>query len=328
MRATAVLQARAAMRDYFKTDPGAMASIAMAEVATLRLEPEQTDANWAEVTKDTDYSRVDEEAYILPRAYKARNLITSHLDMATPYWVSEEMSNLALHAAASRESGPVTIEDFPTSHGFVWFDVPVMFTLEDPDGRTETLAVKIFTWRQGVNVLGQPGVALTYWSSTHQAVDTLGKYLSESAQNPFRKAGPFVVAQQGFLTFGTEQDRPTWWEQFAATFVFLLGMEIVGKRQEKAHPKVVADMKRHRAKVSPVMVVTLRKIKADPNKIGRGTSPNVRVLVGALTGGFWRRQHYGKGGELMKKILILPYMRGPEDAPLVWHHDVIYKWSR
>lgn len=324
-----VLHAKVRLKDYFGSDMGAMLCVAMAEVATLRLSPERTDGNWAKavegVSYDSEdiYNGVDDE-----RARKVRDTLVRHIDFATPFWVSEEMANLTMHAASSRESGVVTIEDFPTQHGFVWFDKPLVLSLQDPDGETETLSIKIFMWRLGTNVLGQPGMSLTYWSQTGQHIDTLGQYLRATGQRPFLKAGPYVVAQQGFLAFGTEQENPTWWEQFAATFVHLIDQEIPNLSEAKPDKKMTRLINRSKINLNPVIVVTLRHQKADPTRTGMGTSPGVRVLVGATTGGFWRMQPYGPGKTLRKKIWVMPFFRGPEDAPIVWRHDVIYAWRR
>jgi hypothetical protein len=322
-----VLHGKIRLKEFYTTDAGAMLCLAMADVATLRLDPHRVDRTWQQVIDRADPENTDPD-HDLKIAAGFRDNFVRHIDFATPFWVSEQMANLTMHAASSRESGIVSIEDFPTQHGFVWFDKPLVLELLDPDGKTETLSIKIFTWRLGTNVYGQPGMALTYWSQTGQHIDTLGQYLRATGQRPFVKAGPYVVAQQGFLTFGTEQENPTWWEQFAATFVHLIDQEIPNLSEAKPDKKMTRLVNRSKINLNPVIVVTLRHQKADPTRIGTGTSPGVRVLVGATTGGFWRSQPCGPGGTQRKKIWIMPFWRGAEDAPIVWRHDVIYRWAR
>lgn len=327
MGAMDVLHSKVRMKQFFSTDLGAGLSLAMSEVAFLRLDPDQCDKHWSYEWTGADFKH-DNRDTDLQAAYKVRDRLVRHIEFATPYWVSEEMANLTMHAASSRESGPVTIEDFPVQNGFVFFDKPLMLELLDPDGGTETLSIKIFTWQLSVNLLGQTGMALTYWSQTGQHADKLGELLRSTGQRPFTDAGPYVVAQQGFLTFGTEQDRPTWWAQFAATFAALIDQEIPIISEQKVEKKMTRLIRRANINANTVLVVTLRHKKANPEAIGTGASPGVRVLVGAATGGFWTTVWYGPGKTLRKKVWVMPFWRGPEDGPIVWRTDVIYRWAR
>jgi len=321
------LYAKVRLKEYFQSDQGALLTLAMAEVAFLRLPPEHCDKHWSYEFVGVDFSH-DHPQIDLEMAYKTRNRLTRHIDFATPYWVSEEMAYLTMHAASSRESAPVTIEDFPVQHGFVFFDKPLVLELLDPDGRAETLSIKIFTWQLSTNILGQSGMALTYWSQAGQHVDRLGQHLQRTGQQPFRYVGPYIVAQQGFLPFGAEQERPTWWQQFAATFATLIDQEIPVIREEPVDKKMGRIVRRAQVQANTVLVVTLRHKKADPLGVGTGVSPGVRVLVGGATGGFWRRVWYGPGKTASKKIWIMPFWRGDESLPIRWRTDVIYRWSR
>lgn len=327
MSAMDALHAKVRMKQYFSTDLGAGLTLAMSEVAFLRLPPDQCDHHWSYEWTGADFTHDDPDAD-LQAGQKTRDRLLRHIEIATPYWVSEEMAHLTMHAASSRESGVVSIEDFPVQHGFVFFDKPLVLELLDPDGGTETLSIKVFTWQIGTNLLGQPGMALTYWSQTGQRADKLGENLLSTGQRPFNDAGPYIVAQQGFLPFGTEQERPTWWAQFAATFAALIDQEIPVISEERVDKKMNRLVRRANINANTVLIVTLRHKKANPESTGTGTSPGVRVLVGATTGGFWTTVWHGPGKTLKKKVWVMPFWRGPEDAPIVWRTDIIYRWSR
>ena len=44
---------------------------------------------------------------------------------------------------------------------------------------------------------------------------------------------------------------------------------------------------------------------------------SMRWMVGLETGGFWRKQPVGPGRSERKLTWINPYMKGPDDKPLV-----------
>jgi hypothetical protein len=322
-----VLHAKIRLKEYFGSDEAALLAIAMAEVAVLRLPPEHTDRNWADLIKGVSFDAKD-PAQDMPSAYKARDFLVRHIDFAVPYWVSEEMAMMTMHAANSRGSGIVSLEDFPTQQGFVWFEQPLLLELQDPDGETETLSIKIFTWRQGTNVLGEPGMSLTYWSQPGQHSDTLGQLLQTSGQRPFMKAGPYIVAQQGFLPFGVEQEHPMWWQQFAATFGHLIEQKVAVTRIAPPDKKMARLVRRANINANTVSVVTLRHVSDRPVHTGTGRTLSVRFLRGGRTGGWWQTVRYGPGRIYEKKIWQMPYMVGPEGAPIVWRTDVIYRWTR
>lgn len=87
--------------------------------------------------------------------------------------------------------------------------------------------------------------------------------------------------------------------------------------------------RRGRRRVAMTRVVKLRKARTlhrpsghEDDEDGRRTYSH-RWIVGGATGGFWRQQAHGPKMSQRRPVWISPYIKGPEDAPLLVKDTVI-----
>lgn len=322
------LRLRQDLRDFYARDLGVGMANAIAEASLRRLPPELCNRAHEKTVADgnTVMRRPDYET--TPEYRAAARLRTTSLDVAGLYWVSRDMARLTMHAASSRASGRLSIEDMPTQHGFLMFEEDMLLDVLDTDGKPSTLAIAAMTWSLGTSRTGAAGAELTYYSRVTQTLDSFGKVHGQQAY--MRSAGPLIAAEAGFLPFGTEQETPLWWQQFAATLWHLMDQEIVGVSKERPAKKQEKAMRKRKVLANTVNVVTLRRARVETNRDAEPTGRHlsVRYIRGQSTGGYWQTVHYGPGRSETKKVWIMPHWVGRDDAPIVFRTATIYRWAR
>lgn len=163
-------------------------------------------------------------------------------------------------------------------------------------------------------------------AEAHQWLRQRGARYQQSPPTPEVWQGLVSAAQARYdqrlaaATKTERTDRYGYWQPYLAAFVLLLTQQITATAAEP----VSADEARLASKVGPrrpstVTVVDIRSTghtsgDTPDESTGHRRAPlDHRHLVGA----HWKWQPYGPNRSLRRRILITPYVRGPEDKPLV-----------
>lgn len=258
--------------------------------------------------------------------------LAKRLAFSATYWTDRDMVDLVAHAATSRPLSPITIEDAPTQHGFVLFDMPAYIYFAEESGEYTILNIKAFMWNQSVSMSGEPGFQVVFWSDPHDRQDSLNGVLRANKVDPFASTGGLAVAQVAFIPFRRDFYDHLWWSAFASTFWHLLAQPVVVTTPTEPDRQTRKVLQRSQVQANTVSIITLRRMKqalpdgAEP-VVRSGSTLKVRFLVGEKTGGFWRNHWYPSLG-MHKPIFVMPYMKGPDGAPFVWRNEKIYAWRR
>lgn len=304
--------------EFYKTPSGNGYAAGLGEIARGRVPGEFLPAILAET--EGDGSRI-------------ASTMAKRLEFAATYWTDRDMVDLVTHAASSRPLDAITIEDAPTQHGFVLFDRPAYIRFAEDTGEFTTLNIKAMLWDQTVNVNGNPGFQVTLWSDPRDREDSLNEILKANKVDPFAGSGNLVVAHVGFIPFRTTFYDHLWWLAFAATFWHLVTQpSTTASTVVEPDRQVKKQFERAEILANTVAIITLRRTTAQPKETVGPTAPSgrtqmVRTMVGEKTGGFWRNQYY-PSLDLRKPLWIMPFVRGPEDAPWSFKKEKIYAWRR
>lgn len=276
----------------------------------------------------------------------------SRLNIAPTYRVEAEMCDLVKFASRSMKRESLRFEDLPTATGFAWMERP--FELVDVNGRT--LYVKAFAWGLQRIVWGSDkttpvkdehlGIWLSLYDDTaDQRSEVWSMHRRMKERGIFSPRLSYIHGEP--WTFGTAFDRlqataeemeekglspeaadsAIEWRRWIGAFFALVQQKV--PRLETHHSDRGQARRLLRAKMelpAEVIVVTLRKTKYD--RSGDGEPSDVpwthRWWVGAATGGHWHTYHTKDGP---KQRWVLPYVKGPEDRPLVVK-DAVLNWRR
>lgn len=231
---------------------------------------------------------------------------------AEPCWVEPDMLTLVEHAAGSFQPEPLIPPDLITPIGFVYLPRPLYL----PDIRGRRVSVRAFAWSPievsfGNDGTEHGGIALVLFSEWSDADDyhhgprpDRGTGLQLLHATPWVFDQPYPAAGSGI----TEVARiiQCFWRissQTLATRVVSHGTSPFRRRLERA-----------RFPEHYVTVIHLRRPAYHP---ADGAEPReVEWSHRWLVGGHWRAQPYPSLG-IHRQVWISPYIKGPEDKPLV-----------
>jgi hypothetical protein len=266
---------------------------------------------------------------------KAISWERTQLERASLWWVSAEMVDVLL-AAAAGVPGDVTPEEIEpiAQTGFIVLEKPwIGLAIE---GGERPLRIDAFLWgkvtlpplRAGDTEMVR-GVSI----STYQHED-LGPnpyaYNGRVWLNLGRSDWPMGNRLDDAPWTMTEEARASFSEdrRILAALMTLLGHGGIATVRETAPPRGVARRLYRTAGLpdtATYKVVTLREVHTGPRTTldGERRPASHRTIVN----GFWRRQPYGPRNSLRRLQFIDPYVRGPEDAPLVVR-ETVHAWRR
>lgn len=124
--------------------------------------------------------------------------------------------------------------------------------------------------------------------------------------------------------FGEETGAREWWQLLQTTFR-LMQQKIAHKGYRRMH----RARRREGARLgfpadTEVVVVRLRRESAEePGEATGEANYSHRFIVG----GHWRNQWY-PSEQLHRQIYIYPYVKGPEDKPLIVRPRRVFQWQR
>jgi len=272
-----------------------------------------------------------------------------------PVYVSGDMCELVEAAMMSFEPEPLLETDILTTRGFMFYARPFVV----PDRFDDPLAVQGVSWTR-IWFTDSPAVradmnrALTSTSTVAEAdalietmmddqvsvgglAMTIYAATMKTATNPPASEAPRLLPMHltpwyvGMTFAGNEVDaggKPTgaeWWWRLVQTTWRLMQQRIAAKdlmRPDRASRRMAKSL-RFRDDTD-VVVVRLRHEQGDRTEpSGDDANYSHRFIVG----GHWRNQWYPSiRGH--RQIWISPYVKGPEDKPLIVRPRRVFQWTR
>ena len=256
------------------------------------------------------------------------------LEIGEVFFLDREMLPLVVWAGRSLDDDDALDADlWPASAGFVLLDEPLIHV----DARGRQSVTKALLWHPLSYLTGQPGMAVTYLTDASDPRDETSSFIiaeSGITVNSLLDMGrlqinhiDFIrygdpVGPQAFDTSGMEFDPygfpplPTTenTRRFILSFLLMLNQTVTATSREQVSPKHAARMSKRRLP-SMVTVVHMRRI-AGVNR-AEGES-HVEWARRWIVRGHWRNQPCKVDGEWThRRIWIAPFVKGPEDAPLI-----------
>lgn len=243
----------------------------------------------------------------------AAGLTIDLLDAAEAYFWAGPLCGVIQSAASEiPDSWRWRPEACPTPAGFLWFDRVIGFTaapvvgapaairalgwqfFRDTDGERK-LAIAVFT-PEGLAGRPRPYMAMTL-SSTESIRDAVERMMQTSFSN---ELGADLVAACGLSTLGA-----------CLTF---LEQRILVTTQERAERHARKRLERAGYVHEPLIRVVELRRKQTRSERG-GESDPVEWSCQWVVSGHWRQQWY-PSLNTNQPVWIMPYVKGPEDAPL------------
>ncbi|WP_346056965.1 hypothetical protein [Amycolatopsis dongchuanensis] len=276
------------------------------------------------------------------------------LAAAELFYVTEDMTRLALAAAETLPVHNLHPEDVPAEHGFVVFAEPIGAYLPDalpdtPPDALDVVTIVAASWGPLEGVLeGDPGVWLTFWSASdpESEIPLLMKYRGMSRSeaetfyrrtraelnwdnelvNRFGAAGIRIkeTTRHGTVVHGEDFDKTqVGWQQVKNTTVawgqvvratWLLITQ-PGVTEVDEHPLPRTLRRRAEREGYNPHAVRVVRIRDRADTPHREQNTERSYRVRWTVRGHWRNQWYPSRGE-HRPVWINPHVKGPQDAPL------------
>lgn len=250
------------------------------------------------------------------------------LSAADLYWVSAEMTSLVIAAAESLPEPDLGRTLWPSDVGFMVFADPL--PLPATSLAVQPPSLSAILWAPGLN-----GGRAICWSSYEETVKFFAASMRAQdiedgkvafGSNPdmatYRALAASVIREKfnaAELPVYLDGDIPTGDEgpvdqriaAYLSTAWLLMGQPLLVESTTETHYCGKVSGKRKHA---PVTIVDLRRVRhADAPGERSGRSYDHRWVVR----GHWRNQAWGKGRAERRPVWISPYVKGPDDAPLL-----------
>lgn len=261
-----------------------------------------------------------------PEARAHHEVIT--LAGARTYFVTEDMLALARHATETMPDEALLESDLPAPNGFLVFERGVVF----PDVRGSQVVLTAFAWRRGVSD-GRPYLFWTYYSDVEDDRDDYRR-----AHGPTTRDYVFPVTcallAEDLEVFGepaaTAEDivghyvHAAGVESVKRTLVVmhdlpralfsLLNSSITEAASERASRPVRRRLEKAKSPVTgDVVVIRLRRAHHEADAPATGS---VEWSHRWIVSGHWRNAWRPSVGA-HRRVWIAPFVKGPEDRPLV-----------
>ena len=277
------------------------------------------------------------------------------------FFIKDEMTDLILFASEKLDETDLFDPTLaPTDKGFAYFEKPVPLI----DIRGRELLINVITWEKIFNEeVGSFVISMSCWNDTakkHQELlRKIGRFhwiksetvksgttvgskeielteqeLQAIKETTFDKS--YGVSNLGINNWAWEEYRekiitnPTNIVRILHAYWLLMSQTIVEQSKEKGDRAQSRRLERENCPTE-VVVIQFRKRKYY-NERGEETEESKKIDWSHrwLVGGHWSLQPYKdpvSKGEIKKRIWINPYVKGPEDKPLVMK-DKVYVLAR
>lgn len=261
------------------------------------------------------------------------------LAMAETYYLSAEMMPLVRWAGAGLNgTDSFSHEVWPSDYGFAYFEEALLS--EEIWGRT--IVTKAMSWGRAVDPgTGHPGTIIVFYTDMGDARDEVNDYVKVLNEKNAPKQTYDFLKQMGQLhvhhlqwlpdgmrvgperlippehyadyAVGDQKLAPdaTNDMRFVLAFLMLLNQTVVTVSKQEADKRTSKRMRRMKMPTA-VTVIQLRRHKSANRQEGESI---VEWANRWVVRGHWRNQPYGDG--TIKRIFIAPFIKGPEDRPLV-----------
>jgi hypothetical protein len=236
------------------------------------------------------------------------------LQDAPLYWVSSELAQLIGHCAKSLPPTTLTRDLLPTPTGFAVYETPLEGSDTNPD-HEEPIAVNAVLWGDAHLqwLSGRDHLGIASYSYVDELYYPLGRTdwaFGDDTEQPVDKA----LEGDDLRLASMAEDR-----RWLATLFLLIGQDRVAESREIHPPRQTVRRLARQGLDSNVRLVDVRRKHTTSDGEGsREVEWSKRWLVNA----HWRQQAYGPNHSLRRPTLILPYIKGPEDKPLVVSPEV------
>lgn len=289
------------------------------------------------------------------------------LGKAESFWVSDEMSTVIAAAAVSMPEQALRPEDLPSPQGFVWFDRPLYVTDVHGKrcglraASWATRPVHVVKHREKADVLAdiaplaqfnEQGIGVVWYSDTSDEEDEVNQQLRAEIEADGRSWDEYVRLSHRLSVFHLDawpfghsfNFVPPWYDvvpvetptQAAANSRRLLAafLTLQGQRLAHVHHEPTPRHLRRRMErdgtldpTKEVRVVTLRRFRErGVEDKGEEGHPSIEWSHQWMVSGHWRNQWVPSIND-HRLTWIAPYVKGPEDRPLLVK-DTVFKLAR
>jgi hypothetical protein len=271
-------------------------------------------------------------ARINPNAEERRKHEIDRLNHADLYFVSAQMTELAVVAAGSMPHFDLAFDDLPSMVGLIVFDRPIGASKNDIG---EDLTIRGATWSIGTTSVPSittspvPYVWFSFYMDAHAVFDAesaSGLITQEEAARQKGAQPSIVRCTDAAHILGVKNDRPSsamhMWGRTIVTAWLLMQQQLA--LVEEVRPDRAARKRLLRAGREPasVRVIHLRRPASASNAGASDREYHHQWIVR----GHWRQQWY-PAREVHRPVWIAPHIKGPEGAPLIGGEKV-YAWTK
>ena len=256
---------------------------------------------------------------------------TSTLRKASLWWVSRDMAKLAIGAAPTLPPWTPTIAA-PEPTGFIWFDHPIATTPEVPS------AGFLEDGSPAESVLGSAQIHGVHWSTIGT---TMAFTLYGRVQDPAQRArsaplwqdifeiGIYMVAGDHSFDPDVDQLGAAWMtgvvHTIGAAWLLMQQPRVAEKRSRRASLHT-GNKKRKPGKAQLIQVIDLRRLAHNDAEREQNNGQSREFHTRWMVRGHWRQQRVGPGRKYTKPVVVSPYLKGPDGAPIktdrvnAWRH--------
>jgi hypothetical protein len=263
------------------------------------------------------------------------------LRLSQVFYVGPDMVDLAFVAQETFPIETLLPSDLPAEDGFMWFGGRALACgggTDDPQdvhGVTWVSCTDPTNGIRGVSIVGlwdklakDQGAGQTEAYHVEESRQLINPRTGRSWYDDMPRLVPVYHRLRGLGRREDDVDTPAdlILSRFLATTWRLMQQPITTLDRHDPDHVAAARLERAGAPVEPVTVIQLRRqVALHDGDVGDGTRRyNHRWPVR----GHWRQQPYKEDGEVIRRaIYINPYIKGPEDAPLLVR-DRVYAWTR
>lgn len=264
--------------------------------------------------------------------------VGSNLAVSDLYWVSPEMTELAMHAARELDEIRWSIIDRPSVYGLIIWEnglFDIQFEREEV-----TLPIVAMSWGPHPD-----GLLVAVWLNRRTVEDEIlarGAQVVAGTLPPLVPVGgralPPIDENDGFVRVEAIVEQwPAWTNEaddtcrllsiLYATWT-LMQQESIAQLVVQPVDKKIAKAYGHRQQIPPTVLVVTLRVRRPPSGMPHEKGESSREYHHQwIVSGHWRNQPYGPGRSEYRKRWIAPYTKGPEDAPLLVK-DRVNLWRR
>lgn len=254
------------------------------------------------------------------------------------YWISEDMGDLTDAAATTMPPQPLLPQDVPTPTGFAVFQRPIVLR-DQAAGPDQRITVKAMCWTPA----GEPGGLMVTTYADHRSfaepLDSIHALVRSRGMTPppleLAAITPWMWDESWLTYAGDLEAAVRGWDGrspgITAQILRLLAALWTLTRQPIAVATTATrprqDRRRYEREGRPIpriQIITLRRLRHGDAVDGEHHQREYSHRW--VVNGHWRNQWLPSAGT-HRLTFIAPYVKGPEDAPLVVKQKV-YRWTR